>query len=111
MKGTPTALDVGSYLVEVTAFDGKGGSTSDQFFLDVVPQGATTGNRDPFLALPLFDQFVGQGENVSIVLAGTFRDPDSDFLNYEVSGLPTSLAASIMMLTRSASFPACSNFL
>ncbi len=89
--GSPTTLDVGSYVVTVTAFDGRGGSAFDEFFLDVVSRDASFGNDSPFLSVPVFDQTAQQGVEFSLPLSGTFDDPNGDQLTFGISGLPTSL--------------------
>ena len=89
--GTPTDLDLGSFRVQVTVFDGGGGRFVEEFFLDVIGVDAAEDNGDPFLTKPLFDLVIGENETVSFALEGTFSDPDGDPLVYEVTGLPTSL--------------------
>ena len=89
--GTPTEKDLGSYRVQVRAFDGQGGRIVEEFFLDVIAEDAGEDNRDPVLAKPLFNTVIGEGEEVVFPLEGTFEDPDGDELDYEVTGLPTSL--------------------
>ena len=89
--GTPTAHDLGSYLVVVTAFDGRGGTASNDFFLDVLSPGAVIGNSSPFLQAPLFDETAFENESFLLHLDGVFADPDGDQLSHAVSGLPTSL--------------------
>ncbi len=90
--GTPTIGDLGSFVIEVTAFDGEGGSTFNRFFLDVLPAGAVSEeNNDPVLIAPLFDLTVEVGTPVSSSIADRFEDPDGDELTFAVSGLPTSL--------------------
>ena len=82
---------MGSYVIQVTAFDGQGGNAFVEFFLDVIPTGGTTTNNPPFLSLPLLDKTLEENQNVFIDLNGTFDDIDGDFLSYAVTGLPPSL--------------------
>ncbi|MDG2071623.1 MAG: putative Ig domain-containing protein, partial [Pseudomonadales bacterium] len=91
ITGTPTDVDLGSYTVTVTAFDGRGGQVSNQFILTVASSEATEGNTAPTLLSPLFDQFFSQDDAVFIDLGATFFDAEGDALTYAVEGLPAGL--------------------
>jgi len=90
IAGTLGEFDLGSYLIEVAVSDGRGGINSTSFFLDVIPVSATT-NNNPFISFPLSDEVFEEGQNVFILLDGTFSDPDNDPLTFTVSGLPATL--------------------
>jgi predicted outer membrane repeat protein len=78
--GIPTAADIGSYTIRVTASDGKGGTVSDEFVLNV------TTNPPPVVSNPIPDQlaFVATPFNF-VVPANTFTDPNGDTLTYSAT--------------------------
>jgi hypothetical protein len=78
--GIPTAADIGSYTIRVTASDGKGGTVSDEFVLNV------TSNPPPTVTNPIPDQlaFVATPFNF-VVPANTFTDPNGDTLTYSAT--------------------------
>ena len=89
--GTPEESDIGSYLIDISVSDGRGGTNSAEFLLSVVASDAVGDNSDPVLAMPLLDVQAEEGDVVDFSLEGTFSDPDGDSLDYVVSGLPPSL--------------------
>jgi len=79
LSGTPTAGDVGTVSVKVTASDGNGGSVSDTF--DIVVKAT---NSAPTVANPIPDQRAVAGAAFSYAFpANTFADSDAgDTLTY-----------------------------
>ncbi|MCB1876930.1 MAG: putative Ig domain-containing protein, partial [Chromatiales bacterium] len=82
-SGTPTASDVGTISVKVTANDGNGGTVSDTFDLVV---GAAS-NNPPTVANPIADQAATEDSAFNFQFASnTFSDPDvGDTLTYSAT--------------------------
>ncbi len=80
--GTPTAGDIGTINVKVTAVDGDGQSVSDSFTITV-----SDANHTPMLANPLADQTVEEGSRFTYQFASnTFEDIDAgDALTYSAA--------------------------
>lgn len=78
--GVPTAADIGSITIRVTASDGKGGVVSDDFILTV------TTNPPPTLTNPIPDRLAIVAVPFSFTVpANTFTDPNSDPLTYSAT--------------------------
>ena len=76
--GTPTAADIGTVEVTVTAADPGGLSVSDVFDLTIEPA-----NRSPVIVTPIDDQTATEGQFFSFTLPeNTFDDPDMDVLSF-----------------------------
>ncbi len=76
--GTPSADDVGTTTVEVTATDPDGLSVTTEFDLDVEPA-----NRAPVVSTPIDNQAATEGEEFTFTIpAGTFTDPDGDNISF-----------------------------
>ena len=88
ISGVPSVS--GTFPVSVTANDGKGGTVSSSFILNVAP--AAVVNQPPFLssALPT-PQSATVGVAFSTTTAGAFTDPNGDPLSFTATGLPTGL--------------------
>ncbi|MEO0576441.1 MAG: putative Ig domain-containing protein, partial [Pseudomonadota bacterium] len=70
----PDFLDAGSYTVNLTANDGRGGSVSTSFTVTVY-----NNNRPPVVAIPIPNQSINEGTTPSFQIPpGTFSDPDTD---------------------------------
>jgi Domain of unknown function (DUF4347)/Putative Ig domain/Bacterial Ig domain len=79
----PAASVTGPYSVTVTAFDGKGGQTSQVFTYNVA-------NSPPVVTVAIPDQSVHDGDSFSLGVADNFKDgaSDKDTLTYLATGLP-----------------------
>ena len=89
ISGTPSVS--GTFGIIVTASDGRGGSASSPFVLNVSP--APTVNQPPVLVgggIPS-PQSATVGMAFSTTTAGAFTDPNGDPLNFSASGLPSGL--------------------
>jgi hypothetical protein len=76
-SGTPTAGDVGTITIRLTASDGKGGSVFNDFTLQVVT------NPPPVVSNPIADQHATVTIPFNYVVpASTFTDPNGDPLTY-----------------------------
>ena len=76
--GTPTAGDVGTIEVTVTATDPEGLSVSDAFDFTIEPA-----NRAPVIVTPIPDQTATEGELFTYTIPdGSFEDPDMDALSF-----------------------------
>jgi Putative Ig domain/Dockerin type I domain len=76
-SGTPTAADVSSPNITVTATDTGGLTVSDTFAINV-----TQGNRAPIVSTPIPNQAIQVGSPLSLVVASSFSDPDADTLAF-----------------------------
>lgn len=81
LSGTPLPQDRGTYTVNVTATDGRGGSAFLTFNVDVP-------NQSPVLVNSIGDQTPLVDMDYSLSLSNTFFDPESDPITLSVSGLP-----------------------
>ena len=83
LHNSASQLNGGVYVVSVTANDGNGGTTTDEFTLSVT-------NPAPVVDTPIGPMAASDGDVVSIESA--FSDPDGDVLNYSAIGLPAGLS-------------------
>ena len=93
ITGSPS-VGPGSYTVTVTASDGRGGTVSQSFMLDV----ANTGPTAPTIP----NQTATAGSNWSYAIPA-FTDPNGDALTYTVIGLPSWMTFTAGTLTLSGS--------
>lgn len=88
LSGTPTALDVGSYALELIVSDG-GLEVSADIVLDVAAAPIVVPNSAPvFIARTVFNQTITLGEAILPVTA-RFRDADADVLTFTMAGSRT----------------------
>ena len=86
---TLTAAGVGTATVRVTATDTGGLSATDSFTVTV----NASSNRPPVPVGALPPLTIGIDDaGVPVEVSGAFRDPDSDFLTYGASSLPSTVA-------------------
>ena len=83
VDNSASQVNDGVYVVSVTADDGNGGTTTDEFTLSVT-------NPAPIVDTPIGPTAASDGDVVSITSA--FSDPDGDVLTYTATGLPTGLS-------------------
>ena len=88
LSGTPSYTTAGSYILEVTASDGRLSGTS-RATLTINNQSAP-----PVIVSPIPTQNVTEGSAVNINVAGYFSDPDADALTFNATGLPSGLTIS-----------------
>jgi hypothetical protein len=75
------------YNVTVTADDGNGGQTPDNFTITI-----NNVNDAPEVTAPTGNQTFAQGDSVNLDAGAAFTDPDGDALGFTATGLPASLS-------------------
>ncbi|WP_345321629.1 putative Ig domain-containing protein, partial [Novipirellula rosea] len=79
-EGTPSAADIGTIEIELTATDLQGESVTDQFKLTVTPP-----NLVPTVVAPIEDLTLLRNDPIHLDTSAVFDDPDGDTLSYTLS--------------------------
>ena len=87
-----TGVAAGTAMVAVTATDPRGLGAAQSFRVTVTPA-----NRPPAAAVPIPDQGVVAGAQVTVDVSGAFSDPDGDTLGYAASSDAEDVAAAMVL--------------